>query len=370
MALYDLALTPDYVKSWTLNDAFRELIQNGIDQESIDPNNKFFLEYNEETKTLRFINKYSKLGIESLRLGFTTKSDCDKTVGQFGEGYKIASLVLLREGKTFTVCNGNRDEVWTANFKKSPKWKSEILQFEVKKRVDEKTFYFEVGNVEQDEYDAISEIWLGWESGYDDISHVQTDYGKILTEDWCSNQIFVNGLFVTELDDLKFGYDFKPEYLKLERDRKTPDEWNAKIITAQMLAQAVSRGYLEDSEIITMIKEDRTDVYNSDLCGNRETFVKMVINDFDKRNENSIPVQSQEDYDKVKYYGGNPVYIEHRAYSLVGSIARERMDELMKNASVEATSLHDKFQIWFSTYCTYIRDGGKEEFEKLLKKLE
>ena len=40
---YELTLTPDYVSDWTFNDAIRELIQNGTDQEALDKGNVFSL---------------------------------------------------------------------------------------------------------------------------------------------------------------------------------------------------------------------------------------------------------------------------------------------------------------------------------------
>lgn len=48
---YELTLTPNYVSDWNFNDALRELIQNGTDQEVLDPDNEFQIDYSQkETK--------------------------------------------------------------------------------------------------------------------------------------------------------------------------------------------------------------------------------------------------------------------------------------------------------------------------------
>ena len=49
----------------------------------------------------------------------SSKSTDQDTVGQFGEGYKIAALVLNRLGKTFTIYNNMMNQVWTSKFKNS-----------------------------------------------------------------------------------------------------------------------------------------------------------------------------------------------------------------------------------------------------------
>lgn len=96
---YELTLTPNYVSDWTFNDALRELIQNGTDQEVLDKENKFQIIYNEKEKTLRLVNQKSVLKINTLLLGRSSKANNEDTVGQFGEGYKIAALVLNRLGR-------------------------------------------------------------------------------------------------------------------------------------------------------------------------------------------------------------------------------------------------------------------------------
>ena len=108
---YELTLTPNYVSDWTFNDALRELIQNGTDQEVLDKENKFQIIYNGKEKTLRLVNQKSVLKINTLLLGRSSKANNEDTVGQFGEGYKIAALVLNRLGKTFTIYNNEKGEI-------------------------------------------------------------------------------------------------------------------------------------------------------------------------------------------------------------------------------------------------------------------
>lgn len=85
MSTYELSLTSNYVADWDFKMAIRELIQNGVDQETLEPNNVFNIFY--ENGTLRFENLKSKLKINTLLLGRSSKTHDENTVGQFGEGY-------------------------------------------------------------------------------------------------------------------------------------------------------------------------------------------------------------------------------------------------------------------------------------------
>lgn len=62
---YELTLTPNYVSDWNFNDALRELIQNGTDQEVLDPDNEFQIDYSPKEKVLRLKNRKSVLKINA-----------------------------------------------------------------------------------------------------------------------------------------------------------------------------------------------------------------------------------------------------------------------------------------------------------------
>lgn len=63
---FELTISVDYVSDWGLYQALREFIQNGLDEEVQNPNNKFFFNYDENNQTLTLGNKCSVLNIDSL----------------------------------------------------------------------------------------------------------------------------------------------------------------------------------------------------------------------------------------------------------------------------------------------------------------
>ncbi len=371
---YELTLTPNYVSDWTFNDAIRELIQNGTDQEILDKNNKFSIDYDYKSKTLRLINEKSKLKINTLLLGRSSKSDNEDTVGQFGEGYKIAALVLNRLGKTFTIYNNERNEVWTSRFKNSEKWLEKILAFYVEKVPTPNTgLVIEVGNVTTDEEYHLRPTWIGFD-GLDESERVKTAYGDILLGDYFSGKVFVNGLFVDCNADLKYGYDFKPKYIKLERDRKTCDSFDAREITCRMIAEGMVNGGIPIEEVNRMVSENVDDVYNFEYNTYENDVQKVqevLLNAFDKQNPTpfSIPVYSQDDINKVKAYGGNPVVVPHKVANLLKDETTKRIQELVTAPTGKSLTLKERFQRWYDAYSSKLNEGARQELAELINEV-
>lgn len=371
---YELTLTPNYVSDWTFADAIRELIQNGTDQEVLDKENHFSIEYDRQRQVLQLKNRKSVLKINTLLLGRSSKAGNEDTVGQFGEGYKIAALVLNRIGKSFTIYNNEKNEVWDSRFKNSEKWLGKILAFYIRKREAEDIgLCIEVGNVSIQEYKTLSEIWIGMhQNGY---SKVNTRYGEILMDEEFEGRVFVNGLFVDCNSDLQYGYNFKPKYINLERDRKTCDTWNVEDVTSKMIAEGMVNGGIPIEIVREMVESNKDDVYHLEFntyLGDVQKVQEMLIESFDKQNPQpySIPAGSQDEIIKIKAYGGNPVIVPSKVAALLKNESSRRFAELVKIPSGTIITLKGRFLRWFDAYSQKLPEMAKEELKNLIDEME
>ena len=142
MRRFDLGMSIDYCKQWGVVEAIREFAQNAVDAQTVNPENKMYFDYNRNEQVLRIGNKDGLLTTTSLLLGKTTKENNEKTIGQHGEGYKVATVVLLREGKQVRVYNRSVKEVWTAKIIKSRRYKADVVVFDIEKVNKNEIFAF------------------------------------------------------------------------------------------------------------------------------------------------------------------------------------------------------------------------------------
>ena len=69
----ELTITPNYVSDWNFQDAIRELIQNGTDQQTLDSENVFGISYDEQENILQLSNSGSTLEINTYLLMLHTQ---------------------------------------------------------------------------------------------------------------------------------------------------------------------------------------------------------------------------------------------------------------------------------------------------------
>lgn len=223
---YELPLARDYVRHWGVAEAVRELLQNALDSDSP-------LEYhwsdNGAHQRLTIRSKYGRLEPKTLLLGTTSKAEAKDKIGSFGEGYKIALLVLAREQRHVTV--HNNDLRWRAEFRHSKQFDAEVLTIVEEKfpagRGQGLTFLID-GLTPQDARTIIDST-LQMQESVGEVA--ETSKGDILYQR--PGLLYVNGLFVCRTK-MRFGYNIKPEFLKLERDRQTVSDFDLAWLTKDM----------------------------------------------------------------------------------------------------------------------------------------
>jgi hypothetical protein len=227
--IIEYPMTKDYVSKWGVWQAVREFLQNAMDAGEYS--------YHYKDGTLILINA-GKLDRNELLLGKSNKSDSDR--GQFGEGMKLAMMVLARMNRRITV--HTTTEVWTPMISMS-------------KTFDEEVFIIDVEPCKSKQVRVEIELTKG-EMAEVTSKWTTADYGILPTKR--KGLVFVGGLFVCTMKGLERAYNFKPTQIVLNRDRDIPSMWDI---------QYAASNYLTDEEKLDMALEGSNDVGSSWTAG-------------------------------------------------------------------------------------------------------
>lgn len=378
MSKYELSLSKNYVIEWNIQDALREFIQNAIDQENTIKDNTMDINYNKNTNTLRICNKNSKLLTKSLLLGATTKEDDKNTIGCFGEGYKIALLVLTRLNKKVTIYNYDAKEVWTSRFVKCKRYNNEeiLTVFVDKKYVWDKVpnndLTIEISDINQKEYNELINRTLQLQEDYKTI---KSKRGEILLDTKHTGMIYVNGLYVTTNEQLKYGYNIKPKYLKIGRDRNLLNSFDIKVQTSKMwlenqgdLLVSLIKDKVEDVVYITSTTEhENIEVYEKSkeiIRTTADTLYSSYLKDYD--NKNITFVTTNDAYETVSsmYSDVTPIIVDHSIKELIEHSESHKKDK--SNFKKNELTRTQRYTIWKSRNSRYLDNTSIKELDEIV----
>lgn len=274
MKTYALPLAVDYVGHWGVVEAVRELLQNAIDSDS-----PFVCQFDEELGTLRINSRDAVLEPKTLLLGTTTKRNDGSKIGSFGEGYKLALLVLVREGYSVQVLNG--DSSWTPRISYSEEFECNQLFIDVEDIEDNIGLSFDIIGLTPDDIVAIKESCLAISPFMGETIEGYT--GDILVD--LPGKLYVGDLFVCNTE-LKHSYNFKPEHLTLDRDRKSVSDFDLKWQTGQLWAKADSDKHL--AEMISSGASDVAYTKHTSMAEISDEVKHLCYEDFISRNPGAI----------------------------------------------------------------------------------
>ena len=287
MAVIELSLVTNYVKSWTLLEAIREILQNSIDQETVNPENKMSITFSDGE--LRITNALSVLYPTSLLLGASTKQEDNRFIGKFGEGYKLALLVLCRLGYEVEILNYGKKEKWTPFLKVSRNYLAEVLAIRIEKfvftSVPDANLTFVVKGISDEDWEAIKSQTLQLCDIPPD-SQLVTTRGSILLGSEYKTLIFVNGLYICKAAQLQYGYNFAPGSIPLDRDRNMIRDFDLQWLTSSMWAGL----WNQHSELVeSLIEEGAWEVNYLSNQTNEGISSAMLDRFLVKHGEKSVP---------------------------------------------------------------------------------
>lgn len=349
MSRYELTISSNYVKHWGVWEGVREFFQNAIDEQNSNPDHRMSWIYMHDKECLTITSYNCKLSINSLLLGNTSKSD-GRSIGQFGEGYKVAIVVLLREGKKITIHNG--DELWNVRFVNSRRFGDQVPVIETSKfGVTGSDLIIEIEGITEDEWAEITDkiLQVREEVYGTDPEQVDTEYGSILPD--MPGKIYVEGLYVKTKESLKYGYDFKSYTCTLNRDRNILSDfeitWNASRIGCTAFGNDNDKLY----EFLDLPDGQYAQHFIS--SNSKDELYKM----FKEENGSRIPVTSQEEYDYFKHKGMDPIFVKETYKALFSSYYPTEM-----NNYEEETSLHYKLLDLYRRSLSYLPEDLADEF--------
>lgn len=342
---YELPLARDYVRHWGVTEAIRELLQNMLDSES--PN-----EFSIVGHQLSITSRFETLPASTLVLGQTSKADNKEAIGSFGEGFKLALLVLTRLGYPVTVLNGGVS--WTPAFTHSDLFGIEVLTITEEVIYNNQGLTFLVDGLSHDDTTLINAMCLFMQPPMNDV--IGTRYGSILPSR--AGKLYVGGLFVCDTE-LEYGYDVLPEHLKLERDRQTVASFELQWMTKAMWLDTKQWDHLAN-----MMEKDQMDVKLIEYdCP--EILKEVCYRKFKEANPGAIAVKSQAELDQVVAKGMVKTVFVGGGYYAAISTTPEHRATYTKHMAVQSPK--EVLQEWLAKHQRDLRHPVRVAFQELLQ---
>ncbi|XP_046554805.1 uncharacterized protein LOC124264129 [Haliotis rubra] len=181
---------------------------------------------------LMLTNECTALQKKILLLGYSAKADTKEVIGQFGEGLKIGALALVRQGHLVTMETGS--DVWEFQLLHNEEFGEKVLSVVISERLEdleninqdksgmaqgpsEKSYTCtKISGVENQDWKKFLPRFLFLRPPAD---FVKTELGTLLLDPHHNGQLYMKGIWVSDLsqEDLAAGVDFV--HLQLDRDR-------------------------------------------------------------------------------------------------------------------------------------------------------
>jgi len=292
-------ISENYIPHWTLEDAYREIFQNFKD---FGEYNLEITNINNEKDLILISNSFNPETLDLLIIGESNKTSTN--LGKYGEGLKMAALVILRNNGNFII--------------KTEKFKA-TFELVINEQTTSKTLGVKIEEygviIPYHEYNRFIieiETTIGTFKTYSDtiikpidIIHTRENYGSIVNKS--KGDFYVGDLFVCNIPKLNYAYNLYPRVCNLDRDRKVPSDWDVQynIGKIQETFEEFDKVGKSNDVSYSRIPINIIESYKPTVSGNKIIFTTKIKND--KGEEKEVEVSN--------YF--NNQLIEHSYFSKI-----------------------------------------------------
>lgn len=320
----ELSIDPGYVRSWTVYDALREILQNALDAHDIG--HKMTVTRHNDGRRIKIRNEGITISRACLLLGRTTKADALNQRGKFGEGLDLALLVLARLGYPVEVLSG--DEVWTPFIETSTTYGTDVLKVAISKRpAFGNDVEVQVLGVKDSEWTVFQKRLInieglaGTKLGEGDF-HASGE-NKLLTGYQHRGHLYSRGLEVSTLPpEYIYGYDIAN--IKLDRDRKMADPFSLKMSIAHIMRGLIGTEGFKIDDLYKLAEgksgeaESLRSYYDGQGWYTRDDLSKALAAKFhDTHGVDSVPVTSWSETADVGHHGLRGVVVSSALRAII-----------------------------------------------------
>ncbi len=253
----NIGISPEYVKGWEIEEAIREIVQNYLDsRKEFDCDG-----YVKWEDGLATVKDYGPgLELRHLVMGISEKGE--DSIGQFGEGLKLALLVFAREGREIEIwSNGKRI---TPEIRYNESFETDLISLSIEELPPHwaanhtgTSIKFECKEEELD--DGKSYFLDYFKRSNEEFNWLDKDFASLP-----GGSVWVNGSKVGEIENSKFSYHLNNKEAKkaINRDRGVVDRDELESIISDRLGK--TRALKLITKYLEIIR-DEEDCWESDL---------------------------------------------------------------------------------------------------------
>lgn len=216
-------ITKDFADNWSVANAIQELIANAVDTRTKS-------NISAKNGVITISDKGDGLSKQNLLFDGSKKSN--EQIGQFGEGLKMASLVLARNNRDFKVVTKGFE--YTAKIERDTEFKADVLVIYLNKNKKKIGTDITFKGTEI-ELENVKKNFLIFNKNFKELDTNVYSHG---------GNLFINGVFIQRIDSI-FSYNLINAKDVVTRDRRSADIEKVKPLINRILSNVSDKKVIE-----------------------------------------------------------------------------------------------------------------------------